>query len=97
MKKVFDLINDTKDHFTSYTDLVFMFRVEEIINEQILKGIDSIRQLYKQHFIEKDHAGVEKITMMTTLEAITPSKDTFRKNQAIRTESKLERINSREP
>jgi hypothetical protein len=43
MKKVFDLINDTKDHFTSYTDLVFMFRVEEIINEQILKGIDSIR------------------------------------------------------
>jgi hypothetical protein len=40
---------------------------------------------------------VEKITMMTALEAITPSKDTFRKNQAIRTESKLERINSREP
>jgi len=39
-QKIMNLIEETNDKMSGYNDLVFMFNIEEMLNNYILKGME---------------------------------------------------------
>ena len=53
-----NLIDETNDKMLGYNDLVFMFNIEEMLNNYILKGMEQIRQAYSEHFAEMNEDNI---------------------------------------
>lgn len=53
-----NLIDETNDKMSGYNDLVFMFNIEEMLNNYILKGMEQIRQAYSEHFSEMNEDNI---------------------------------------
>jgi len=70
-----------------------MFRIEETLNESMMKGIQSISNSYNEHFIENHHEGIDKEMkelMEMRISTIIPSKKdlSLSKSPAMRAEEK---------
>lgn len=53
------LIEDTNNKFSGYNDLVFMFNVQELVSNYLLKGLEEIQASYTEHFTEMDENNAE--------------------------------------
>ena len=60
---------------TNYNDLVFMFRVEEMLNDYLLKGIHTITASYNDYLVVNGHEGIDEKEIEMKISTIIPIKE----------------------